>query len=352
MQYLSLLESVYEKAALPVFIANSCGKVLWSNGAAFPCDNLSVLFDDGIFPAESGIYSGLRGGSSSCCYRYHLLECESDNENYTVLEVMSLDVLSDLFKLDVVRDGWTNYAAVLRQAAQSIYNEGTTLYAVLDEAQYFEEMDCLNVQMGDCYKILKANLPIGEIMKYSFNIMAEKAVMLAAFLRKFSDTMKRELGCAVRVSADAVAVYVDEERLTYAIINGLMLLTEDYEGAGKKPSISLHASEVSGDVLLSICIDATEDVRNYEKIFSPIYRLGDDSTANFANPNAYALLLFCKRFGGVLYRNGNTSIGIRLPKTDREGELGNLHSHARTYDVDRFSPLYVAFANMFGVKFF
>lgn len=347
MEYFELLKSVYMAAEVPVLIADRGGDVLWSNKENCSYKKLGGLFEDKILPVQSGLYSGVRCGFS---YHYNVVLCGKGAENYIVLEIISLDLLTDFLKLDSLQKIWMNYDAKVRQAIFGICSASSILHTALDEAQYFLEIDYLNIQLRDCYQILKANLPMNEIIKYSFDEFNTKAIPLDSFFKALADEMVRILGCEIELSAEAVAVKVDEDRFTYALINAVMLITESFEAAGKKPKIFFRVSEVAGDVLISIGISDNVQNKGADKIFSEPYLLNNAIEED--GLCRYVLLLFCKRFNGQFYLKDKDAVGIRLPKADSFDAVLNFRSSAVEYAENKFSPIHIAFGNLYEIKFY
>lgn len=351
-EQLEQLKKIYASSAVPVAIADKSFNALWFSDEKFAESFsggtlLSAFGADFKIPENSTLCIGTVGGIP---YRYNVLKCG----DLFVVEFSARDAIRDFMEIPLIQDYIVNSAAQVRQSVSSICTQGRKLFEILEDTENYDEIRSLNIQMGNCYKLLKKELFAGEILKYIYPDIDEKIVDLSAFLGESLRLHQSILGQKkdeIEITCEPdLKISCDRERLNMALLNGELFVI-----AHRDRRFRIDARRTGNDILIVISNEAPVAELRSEEIFSKVYEYHSGGRAESEGLSLYILKLFCNRFGGKLYihysNGGGVTLGIRLPASDDIPEL-ELSSDQRIYREDKFSPVHIALGDIYEYPFF
>lgn len=343
---LDLVKSLYADSEQDVIFTDGRLQVLWMNhedlAGALSGGSAASIFDGEIgFPLKSGTYTGKIGGAS---VRYRLTRTELSGETAYLIEIQSRDEILDLVSLPAVKDFIYNSSARIREAVFGICGQSKNIYTALEEAGDYEEIKSLNLQMGECYRILKSGFIPSELLKYAEDIMDEAPVLLEDVFREskrlHAEILGRNSGFVEIECEKGLTVFCDRKRLIQAALFSELYILE--KGIKR---ISVCVERIGGSAVVTFSGKSGE-APALEQLFSPV--------PEFKSGYLYILQLFCKRFKGELFFGGGelAAVGIRLPLYDGAGEESVLMSSQAEYGEDRFTPYHIALADFYEYLFY
>lgn len=351
-EQLEQLKMLYSSSAVPVAIADENFRVLWCSeeklSGSFSDGTLFSVFEPGFeIPKSSAVCTGTVGGIP---YRYNVLKCG----DLFVVEFLSRDAIRDFMAFPAVQDYILNSSAQVRESVSSICIQAKSIFDVLEATENYDCMKSLNIQMGNCYKILKKSMFSGEALKYFYPEINEKVIDLTAFLeeslRKHREILGRNKDEIEIISEPGLKISCDRERLNMALLNAELFVISR---RGRK--FRVNAQRMGSEILIGISNEASAEEPHREELFSTVYEYRQGGMAESEGLSLYILKLFCQRFGGRIYlrysRNGGVTLGIRLPASDEIPEL-ELSSDQKIYRDDKFSPAHIALADVYEYPFF
>lgn len=351
-EQLEALKMLYSSSAVPVAIADKDFHILWLSD-----EKLSAGFSDGTLlsafgadfkiPEKSALCTGTVGGIP---YRYNVLRCG----DLYVVEFSTQDAIRDFMGIPLIQDYVLNSAAQVRESVSSICTQGRKLFEILEDTENYDDIRSLNIQMGNCYKLLKKELFAGEVLKYIYPDIDEKVVDLTAFLQESLRIHQSILGKnrdEIEIVCEPnLKISCDRERLNMALLNGELFVI-----AHRDRRFRIDAKRLGNEILIGISNEAPTAEPGGEGIFSKVYEYHCGGRAESEGLSLYILKLFCNRFGGKLYihysKGGGVTLGIRLPASDDIPEPV-LHSERKLYHEDKFSPVHIALGDIYEYPFF
>lgn len=363
--YYDALKDIYSCSAIKTIITDENFNICWINDAEseelFVNKSALCVFEAGTkIPTSSGTYSGTL---NNIPYNYNVLLCNKNNQRFTVIELISTDMIFDTLKIPSIMNFYTNFDATIRQAVFGISSSASNIYDILEATESYNEVGIVNMQMRDCYKILKAIMNPNETLKYIYNVMDIKVCNLSKFMAEVQSTIDKILiekrTCIIIEAEEDLYINVDEDRFTYILVNTILHIISHTEGV---PFIKVIAKKVAGDILVSISNGdynrdiISEDFYSYAQVNSNM--LINNPYVSSA-PDLYLIKLFCNRFDGKLYvvsgNPGENAVGIRLPSASEEDILScqqELKSESAKYNLNKFSPFHIGLANVYNYDFF
>ncbi|MEG0614858.1 MAG: hypothetical protein RR540_03805 [Oscillospiraceae bacterium] len=335
-------------------IADKDFRIIYTNDTAANSELLgqnALMFfaADEKIPTENGFVSGML---SSYPYIYKIVIFHKE-EDYYLVDLLTTNAFTCFFKLEAFKNFYSTLNAQLRQSIFGIVNSASVLVETLDAEECYNEIQYLNILMGNCYRILDCTVLSSETIHYIEGV-SNATFNLSDYFHNFEEIFqqvyprsKSDLEFYVE---DNLFINAEEERLTYAIVNAIAFLCKKNP---KNPAVSVDVKNVAGEILIHVHAK-TNFAETKEHILSQVFTYGNEEINE--NLSLYILKRFTDEYGGKLYlrrgSNGDCSIGIRLPLSKDKKTSTDFKSKMDSYGDNRFSPIHIGFAEIFNIEYF
>ncbi len=357
--YFEFLKGIYSSSKLKTFFADENLDIFWANSPelemAFKGKNALVLFgEETPLPLRSGFYTCSREGVSCC---FNVIAHEGEPKIF-IIETVSENTVLDLVKIKPVMDYYSNIEAKIRQSVFGISNAAGLLYETLEATESYNEIEMVNLQMRDCYRILKAIKDVNEISKYVYGLSNKRLLNLSLVLeeakRNFESILGAKKSC-IRIEIEQdLFVEADEERFVNCLLEMMLHVIKNSEGI---PSISVVAKKVAKDVLVAVTGGRCEFADIPEKYCA--YGGKGEFNGNSLSLDLYLIRLFCQTFDAKLYvvsgEGMENTMGLRMhgvSKSKAEKNSNEFKTEGKDYREDKFSPYHINFADIYNYNFF
>lgn len=350
-EQLETLKMLYSSCEIPVAIADEAFNILWYNKEKLPAyfsdgTLLPAFAPDFKIPRNSAVCAGTVGGIP---YKYNVLKLG----NLFVVEFISRDIVRDFVEIPAIQDYMMNSEAQVRHSVSAICAQARNIFDVLEDTENYETIKSLNIQMGNCYKILKKEMFAGEVRKYSCEI-SDSVIDLTAFLEESLVQHRKIMGKnkdSVLITAEnGLKIRCNKDRLNMALLNAELFVINRRDGR-----FSVNARRIGDEILIGISNEVRLPELMKEDLFSTVHEFRRDGKGESEGLSLYILKLFCNRFGGKIYlrysRDGGVTLGITLPASDDIPDL-ELSSEQKIYREDKFSPVNIALGDIYEYPFF
>ena len=361
-KYFDTLKDIYSSSTIKTIITDEEFKVIWTNDSEIEelilQKSALCIFEFGTkIPTSSSIFSGMLDGIP---YAYNVILYNNDEQKFFIIEIMSRDVISDHYN-GVTFEAYYLKAAEIRQAVFEISNAALNIYDIFESTECYNEISLLNVQMRGCYKILSDFSSIPEIGKYHDNAMESKIFNLSEFISKMQTAFQKILSKSENVitfeTEEDLYIEANIDSLTHALVDAILYIIHQSE---KLPLINITVKKISDDIMINISNNGYYIEADGHQEYNEDYlnKYCNKSKGSSFDIEMYVIKQFCKRFNGRLYLSsgikGQRSIGIRLPQANGKDMINQqeLTTKFTEYFSNRFSPVYIALADVFGFDFF
>lgn len=357
--YFKFLRDIYSSSKLKTFFADENLNIFWANSPeleiAFKGKSALTLFEEETpLPLRPGFYTCSREGVSCC---FNVIAHEGDPKIF-IIETVSENTVLDLIKIKPVMDYYSNIEAKIRQSVFGISNAAGLLYETLEATESYNEIEMVNLQMRDCYRILKAIKDVNEISKYVYGVSNRKIFNVSLTLeeakRNFDSILGSKKSCIRMEIEQDLFVDADEERFINCLLEIMLHVIKNSEGI---PSIRIIAKKVAGDVLIAVTGGNCEIAEISEKYCA--FGGRGDYPSGYFSLDLYLIKLFCQTFDAKLYvvsgEGMENTIGLRMHgihKNQAEKISTELKTESKDYSENKFSPYHINFADVYNYNFF
>ncbi len=340
------LKKIFEYSSNNVIICNHDFDILWKNkkaeeNLAFTDNNCSVLFANYSKPLKSGDLSVRFGGIE--------LECNvissPDNGGIYIIQLGTDDILFSFFSRKSIREFFQNEEGRLRNSVSGIINSNKYLQSIIDSNGYSGTEKYRDITSGNCCKILRFAVALGELIRYTDKSIVSRKVNFSDIMKKFTENSKTLLGEKIEINSDiedGLFVNCDPERLEMF----LLALVSIIQREGIKNIVDISAKKNGEFISLTVF---AEDLGSdyYPGKYSKIPPLFDNTEMNI---DRIIVNRFCAEFGGIIFASDNAddsnTVSVKLPLCKDGKKDMCLESETEKYSDSRFSKYNIMYSDI------
>lgn len=355
-EQLTRLRDIFSHSHQYIWIADLSCQVLWCSHDPLPepfrgLDVGELLRSHRGMRLCSGRYTCTLEGLT---YSYQLLrypDPDDPEQDLLVIQMSGEDVFSAFLRDSMIREFLENQSGTVRQAVSGITMVSGQLAQRLRINQDEQARELLNVEINNCYQLLRSTAHITELLRYAEAPVQRSRIDVCAFLQAFSQACTDLLQGRMQVlpeQGEPVYIVSDPERFS-ACMQSMLLLS-----CGGQPCGTLHVHAVCQreDVCISM-LPAGESVPDGSARQARHSQLEPLHPGNMLDSEAYLIRRYCTVFGGRLEQTETGSYVLRLPLASSEdAELLACCSPKLNYAGDRFSRLQIALSQLAEFDFY
>ncbi len=336
---LSTLKQNFPPEYSRAFFADSSMCIFWANSEDFSSiigKNLHDFFPE-FTPSEftNGIFLGMFALENLSC---RILSNGTGKETIYMVSVVTQNDVFDILKSKPASSYLDQIFAKIRHSTFGIVNANQSICSTLEDLELYDDIKLLDIQLGNCYKILKSIFNISELFKFGDEFKLEIFCASTAMTEFYHSAkqMFRSPNSPLLSEIDP-NIYIAANKSSFAALL-LNLIVEVYGDTSVAKKVKITLKQLGNDTMIYAAAYVGEDAPVFSKDNYSKFVPHDKDYINVRLINE-----FCARFNGVAYYgNGNSSsykaIGIRLPIVDSSTATSDLSSDKLQIE-DAFSPI-------------
>lgn len=321
-------------------------KIIWTssqllNDRLIGTNAVEIFPDEFNIPEKNCLAKGNIDGTAYLCKITYY------NKKYVI--EMFPDDISDFWNNSFFHDLIKKINYDIRTSVSNICTHSTMLYDILKGLECTEEIDHLNIQRGNCYKILNSISVPCEAAKYSDPVCIKRSpVSLTDILESFEEIfLKSFQNSSVAFSyPENIFVNAHKERLMYSLIELLSRLIEN-----DVIRAEIKAEKTDGYIFITVQKFNSDAVPEKFRLFS------HDNFPYKSNQTDFLLTdLFCRYFSSELYIkkfSGQVYAAVlKIPAAEPDLTSLAFCSYSTEYGDNNFSPIHIAFSDLFNYRYY
>lgn len=344
---------IFEKSEVDIFFCNKDDKkIIWANKEIlFDSIGKSAesLFEKEQFPENTGIVSGIAGGSP---YRYNIIE----DDDCFIIEILNRNMIAESFGVKSIRNNLKCETVNAREYIHEINRSIENIEKYFDKENMFDEMESLENILSGCYNLFR---PHRQKEEYNFYITGEnlepKVFSVNDFINSNSEVLKNFAGRKSSVlqfecNDDELFINVSPDRFSWVIFNTAYVILKNIN-ANSHPSAKITALLSGNEVAIRIERNNISDLESKSVEDCTRYIKGNPFENSF---DFEVLKEFCKKYGGRTLAEISderiSSVTIFIPRAEKSEEY-SLESIKNVISDRRFSDMRTNIYGTANLKF-
>ncbi len=344
---------IFAKSAVDVFFCDKESKeIIWANKeilSDFIGKSAETLFENEKFPEDTGITSGISGGTP---YRYNIIE----EDDCFVVEILNNNILTESFAIKTVRNYFHHETANAREYIHEINRNIENIERYFGKEEMYDEMESLKNILGGCYNLFRPQRQREEYDHYMTGKNLEPEIFsVNDFMKKNEENLKGFAGRKASVlrfeyNDEDLFVNVSPERFSWIIFNTAYVIMKNIN-ANTPPSAKINISLSGNEVAIKISRNSEPDLESRFIEDCTRYRGGNPFENSF---DFEVLKEFCNEYRcrtlAELTDNRLSSVTIFVPAAEKPEEY-NLSSIKDVISDTLFSDMRTNIYEAANLKF-